>query len=99
MMMIMMMMIVGRAVAQLVEAFRYSPEGRGFDCRAQWPIGLRRGSASDWECRFESRRWHGCFVLCMLYRKDKRQKLGQSGQRKRERNPAGGIDFCVVCCK
>jgi hypothetical protein len=36
--MMMMMMIVGRAVAQLVEAFRYNPEGRGFDCRAKWPI-------------------------------------------------------------
>ena len=29
-------MFVGYAVAKLVEALRYKPEGRGFNCRCHW---------------------------------------------------------------
>ena len=36
-----------------------------YECRAQWPRGLRRGSGplASWDCRFGSRRGHGCLFL------------------------------------
>ena len=35
-----LVMSMGYAVAQLVEALRYKPEGRGFDCRCHWNFSL-----------------------------------------------------------
>ena len=56
-------------------------DGPGID--SQWPSGLRRGSAAAGLLRLCVRIPPGAlmFVLFVLYSKDKRQKLGQSGQR------------------
>jgi hypothetical protein len=64
------------AVAQLLEALRYSSESCGFDSRrSQWPGGLRQGSAADRLLGLRVRITPGArmVVLCVLYSKDKKQ--------------------------
>jgi hypothetical protein len=66
------------AVAQLVEALRYKPEGRGFDPNWNFsslladPSGRAVRGVSLWplacgDCGFESRRGLGCLsVVCVV---------------------------------
>ena len=63
---------------------RYGLDGPGIESRrAQWPSGLRRGSAADrllgLLVRIPSGVW--MFVLCVLYSKEQKTRPGQSDQR------------------
>ena len=54
--------------------------------RSQWPSGLRRSAADcllGLRVRIPAGAW--IFLLCVLDRNDKRQKLEQSGQRSRDK--------------
>ena len=72
------------AVAQLVDALRYKLEDRELDsCRAQWPSGLRRGSAANrllgLRVRIPPGAW--MFVFCVI-NKDKEAKCRTTKTKK-----------------
>ena len=59
--------IVGHAVAQLVEALRYKPEGRGFDTQwCQWNLSLTQSFLSHYGLEVDSASNRNEYQECFL---------------------------------
>jgi hypothetical protein len=68
-------------------------------CRGPRSLGRRSLAARLLGLRVRNPTGACMFVLCVLHNKDKKTKPGKLGQRSNKKNPAGGVDVCVVCSK